>query len=462
MSIRLRLTLVYTAILAFTLIIFGFALYKTQENRIIAEYKQRLNSIERFIRSPDGLLLSFTAPPALNRRFPTPFYIQLRLPSGKVLRKSQNFEDIDLPLDEKTVAAAQAGQIRQDLVFVDGNRYLIRNYPVKTNNITAILQVAIPLADQDQSLHTLRRILTTGSAIAVVLAFGVGWLMTGLTLRPINRLTKTAKAIGAERNFSRRVDYSGPNDEIGQLANTFNVMLSELQTAFLQVESALQQQRRFASDASHELRTPLTTIRGNIGLLQRAPPISEADKTDALADMLAETDRLNRLVNNLLTLARSDAQRPLQQQNISLFPLLHDVCRQARLLAPEQKIICKSVRAATVPGDEDALKQVLLILLDNALKHNDNDDLRVTLKATVEAGRAVITVADNGRGINPDALPHIFERFYRGDAARNSGGAGLGLSIARELVEAHHGRISAQSTPEQGSIFTVSLPIVAN
>jgi signal transduction histidine kinase len=301
--------------------------------------------------------------------------------------------------------------------------------------------------------------LLIGSSGAVIAAFGIGWLLAGFTLRPINRLRLTAQTIGAERDFNRRVDHSGPNDEIGQLVTTFNNMLAELQAAYVQVEETLQAQRRFVADASHELRTPLTTLRGNIGLLQREPPISGEDRTDVLTDMVEETERLMRLVNELLVLARADAGRPLEQEPVRLKPLVEDVYQQVKLLAPQRSIICRSEADVSVLGNGDALKQVLLVLLDNALNHTPPEAV-ITLATAPNNGQIEIWVSDNGPGIAPAHLPHIFDRFYRGDAARSSPGTGLGLAIADELTQAQHGTITVQSQVGQGSVFTLSFPTV--
>jgi signal transduction histidine kinase len=290
-----------------------------------------------------------------------------------------------------------------------------------------------------------------------VIAFGVGWVLAGATLRPINRIERTAYAIGAERDFDRRVDHVGPPDEVGRLATTFNTMLTELQTAYRQVEHALQAQRRFVADASHELRTPLTTIRGNVGLLQRQPPIEPEDRVAALGDMADETDRLIRLVNDLLMLARADAGRLWRNEPVLIKPLIEDLCRQAQLLEPERRIHCEDILDLAVVANRDALKQVLLILLDNALKFTPVDG-EVRFTTAVDADRVFIALCDTGPGIAPAALPHIFERFYRGDSSRTGAGAGLGLSIAKTLMDAQHGTISVESAAGRGSVFNISLP----
>ena len=153
------------------------------------------------------------------------------------------------------------------------------------------------------------------------MAFGVGWWLAGTALRPIKRITRTAQEIGAAQDFGRRVSYDGPPDEVGRLASTFNTMLSSLQAAY-------HTQRRFVADASHELRTPLTSIRGNLGLLKREPPIAETDRVAVIDDLVSESERLSRLVADLLTLARSDTGRPLRQEPVPLGPLVGDVIRR--------------------------------------------------------------------------------------------------------------------------------------
>jgi two-component system OmpR family sensor kinase len=215
---------------------------------------------------------------------------------------------------------------------------------------------------------------------------------------------------------------------------------------------------------SHELRTPLTTIRGNLALLRREPAVSTEEEADILDDMADESDRLIRLVNDLLALAHAESGRQLQSETVWVKPLVEDVCRQARLLDPDRTITCAPLLDVAVVGDQDALKQVLLILMDNALKHSTGA-ITVTTAHLDPKGlgdpsglNVAISIRDTGPGIDPSALPHVFERFYRGDEARDRPGIGLGLPIAKALVEAQHGTITAESQVGQGSVITVSLP----
>lgn len=350
-----------------------------------------------------------------------------------------------------------------DQELVQGSLLLIYSKPIvqlSTGEKIGLLQIGRPFADQQQALDTLRSILIIGSGVIPLVAFGIGWALAGTALRPINKISQTAQQIGAERDFGRRVEYKGPQDEVGRLAATFNTMLAELQESFRQVEQALQAQRRFVADASHELRTPLTTIRGNISLLQREPPIEEEDRVAVLTDMLSECERLIRLVNNLLALARADAGKPLRSEPIAIKPLIEDVSRQAQVLHPERMICYDTLLNLTILGDEDALRQVLVILLDNALKFTPADG-RITITTAAENGTATISVIDTGIGVDTAAIPHIFERFYRGDVARTGEGAGLGLAIAKTLVEGQHGTLSVHSAVGKGSTFAVTLTQVA-
>jgi two-component system, OmpR family, sensor kinase len=257
---------------------------------------------------------------------------------------------------------------------------------------------------------------------------------------------------------------------------TFNQMLAQLQAAYDEQEHTLASQRRFVADASHELRTPLATIRTNLELLQRAgDDLPAADRDEAMADALTEIQRLSRLVGDLLTLARVDSGLRLERRDeIQVDRLVRDVYRQARLMAMprEHTVTTDLIEEATVIGDGDYLKELLLILVDNAIQYTpDGGEIRLGVRreACPDAGGAggdevVISVVDNGMGIASEDLAHLFERFYRADSARHrdtgsAGGTGLGLSIAQWIAEEHHGRIEVESVLGHGSRFTLRLPL---
>ncbi|MSP11724.1 MAG: HAMP domain-containing histidine kinase [Chloroflexi bacterium] len=460
MSIRLRLTLIYSAILGLTLVAFSIVVYVTVSQVNLSVMEDTLETeAKRVLTTRD---FRFDHGPFPTSRFAAPeTYIQTRRITGEVVDRTPNLGSVVLPLSDTGTATLQSGKSWSEITLIDDQRFLIFNTPIPVpGRIIGVLQVARSLGELDNALDAFRRIIAIGGSLVTLAAFGIGWIMAGLTLRPIHRITQTAQAIGAERDFDRRLQYSGPNDEIGQLAKTFNTMLTELKLAYLQLKQSLQTQRRFIADASHELRTPMTTIRGNVGLLQHEPPISAEDRKAVLTDTVEECDRLIRLVNNLLVLARADAGQPLAIEVVTMKPLIEELCRRARLLNPERTIECEHVVDAAVMGNHDGLKQVMLILLDNALKFTPPEG-QIVVSTIVCEKFVSVKVRDTGIGIEPEKLPHIFERFFRGDTARSGSDSGLGLAIAQTLVDSMHGTISVQSAPGKGTEFTVLLPKAA-
>ncbi len=340
---------------------------------------------------------------------------------------------------------------------VSDEKMLIYSRPVIVDNkVVYIVQLARPLTERDRTLQSLATTLLIAGSLMIIIAFGIGWFFAEITLRPIHRITQTAQTIGDERDFTRRVDYTGPPDELGQLANTFNSMLSRLQDAFQKVEHSLQMQRDFVADVSHELRTPLTTLRGNLGLLRRIPPPDE--QADILNDMVDESDRLIRLVNDLLSLARADAGRNLAKEPVDASSILDETCRQARQLEPQRQINLDLPLDLKVIGDRDAIKQIFLIALDNALKHSTEN---INVSAERKGSLVEIRVQDFGEGIPSDKLEHVFDRFYRGDGTASISGFGLGLSIAKTLIEAQDGEILMKSELGKGSTVILHFRAVA-
>ena len=461
MTIRLRLTLLYTSILAIALIGFSLLSYTTVARNSLDVLTNTLTSKMRRIAAAPELVL--TDIDALAFQYAGPeIFVQSRMVDGALIDWTANLGErrlpFVLPVTQPTPPPWTA------IAAVNGERLLIYNQPlVQEDHLLGFLQIAASLTERDRTLAQLRRFLWLGDALIIGAAFAVGWLLASVGLRPIQRITETAQRIGASRDFSRRVQaIQGKvqgQDEVGQLALTFNTMLTELQSAHLQTEDALTVQRRFVADASHELRTPLTTIRGNLGLLQRSPPIPLAEQQSVLHDLVDETERMIRLVNQLFTLARTDAGHSLRCEPLSVKAIVDDVYRQTKLLAPARVIICEGVDDALVLGERDALKQVLLILLDNAIKHTPAT-AKIVLTVEIKAIHVVIAVCDEGDGVPADKVPHLFARFYQVESARNKVGAGLGLAIAKGLTEAQQGRITVSSQVGVGSTFQVMLPRV--
>jgi two-component system, OmpR family, sensor kinase len=458
MSIRLRLTLLFSTILALTLIVSGAILYVSVSRLTYNVRQDALAEQAEVITSSSEFQLDQVLFPAGGITTPRTF-VQSRSPAGTVIYASENLEDFPLPLSEEGYQAVRRGHDWTEAAETDTGRILI--YSTRVNSpqgtFAGIIQVARSVADHDAALETLRNALVVGISVATLVAFGIGWLLAGTALRPINRITATAQEIGDERDFSQRVAYDGPPDELGELTTTMNMMLTELQAAFSHAERTVEAQRRFAADASHELRTPLTTIRGNLELLRHDPPISDEDRTEVISDLVEECERLSRLVNDLMALQRADAEWPLASERIPVKPVILEICRQARLIDRTRTITCDSISDVAIAGNRDALKQIILILLDNAIKYSP-PGTEVAVSTRSDSQWVHITVRDFGPGIDAARLPYIFERFYRGDVARQGGGVGLGLAIAKALVEAQRGKIEVQTEVERGCAFVISLP----
>ncbi len=474
MSIRLRFTLLYTLMLAVTLALFGLALYAIQS-------QNTMNSLKRDLSQGANKLAEAALkneshpqpPPGAQPPSPIPFdqfssdqafqtvpehdISRILDPNGNLVSSPFGRPGDALPLSAEGLNAVQNKQDWWETAVVSGENTLIYSRPVIVNNaVVYIVQNARSLTERDRTLQSLATTLLIASALITLIAFGIGWVLSGITLGPIQRITQTAQTIGDERDFTQRVTYTGPPDEVGQLANTFNSMLSRLQDAFQKVEHSLQMQRDFVADVSHELRTPLTTLRGNLGLLRHNPPPEE--QSDILNDMVDESDRLIRLVNDLLLLARADVGRRLAKEPVDVSAVMEETVRQASQLDKGRKIQLDLPSGLSTLGDRDAIKQILLLALDNALKHSS---AAINISAKLHGRQIEVRIQDFGAGISPEKLEHIFDRFYRGDDTSTLSGFGLGLAIAKTLVDEMEGEIAVESQVGQGSTVILQLRSLA-
>lgn len=315
------------------------------------------------------------------------------------------------------------------------------------------IEAVTPLGRLDSEMQTVRVFLPVLALAGLALALLGSWAIAGRALRPVDTMIRTARTITLSRDLSSRIAAPPHRDELGRLASTFNEMLASL-------EAASRAQQRFVSDASHELRAPLTAIQGNLELLHRHRNMPESEREEALAEVERESARLARLVSDLLVLARADAGVSLKRCPVDLDVLVLEAYREARHLSQGQALTLDPFEPARVEGDEDRLKQLLLVLLDNALKYTPANG-HVTLGLHRRVTSVEIVVRDTGVGIAPEDLPLVFERFYRADPARSRdpGGTGLGLPIARWIVDQHDGEITLDSQLGQGTTATVRLPL---
>jgi two-component system, OmpR family, sensor kinase len=342
-----------------------------------------------------------------------------------------------------------------------GARLLVVFVPlVKNGSLVGILSISTSTASIDSFLTPFRQILFLGIAVTLCLAIALTFPLVDLALRPLVDIERTTRRI-AQGELSTRINPPLTQDEIGRLARSFNQMVAQLEEAF-------KRQKRFVSDVSHELRTPLTALSGSLEMLLIGADQGGSEASRRLArGMYTEVQRMHRMVEDLLALTRLDEGRlTLRNEVMSVEPLLQTVCAQAKHLAHGQKLRCVTEPdIPTICVDRDRLQQILLNLMDNAVKFTPPEG-QIELRASNGPEHTVVlTVSDSGQGIAPDALPHVFDRFYRADPSRSRssqrvGGSGLGLAIAKELVEAQGGTIRISSVAGAGTTVSIRFPRV--
>lgn len=320
------------------------------------------------------------------------------------------------------------------------------------------LVVAVPLREMHQTLRRLLGImLAVGAGVLVSLA-ALAWWVVRVGLRPLERIGETAAHIAAG-DLSRRVEPADAHTEVGRLGRSLNAMLAQIESAFRERTETEERLRRFLADASHELRTPLTSIRGYAELFRRGADTRPDDLAKAMERIEAESARMGVLVEDLLLLARLDEGRPPQRRPVDLTALAADAIADARAVDPDREITLHAPGPVVASVDESQMRQVTANLLSNALTHTPPaTPVEVTVSAS--DGQVKLEVNDHGPGIPPEISARVFERFYRSDPSRSrdSGGAGLGLSIVAAVAEAHGGSVSVASRPGEGATFRVTLP----
>jgi two-component system OmpR family sensor kinase len=487
MSIRLRLTMWYSGILAGTLLIFGIGLYFFLHLYIFNQLRSDLQSeadttykriLPIFSLRGDirDLLLDDT------NLYSTTYFSQVyNFVDGTVNRSIllQQYR-ATLPVTEKTSAILQ----KQDSYFETSNllrqNFLIYNkrllLPAAGGGyrLVGVLQLATPIGAFERFFDTLQYILALLAFVTIVVAATLGLFLARKALRPIDQVIAAANQIQESADLERRIPYDGPNDEVGRLTHTINGMLDRIHAMYKELEEAYRAQRRFVSDASHELRTPLTTIRGNVDLLEKMWKRAAEAKSDGLADpaqlqlsleamqdIAGEAQRMSRLVSDLLSLARADAGVQMERTELELKPLVEEVARRAPFLERKAEWIVGPLDAldgVRVVGNRDYLQQLLFIFIENAFKYTPSGS--VTLDALRSDGQVGIRIADTGIGMDKEEIPHIFERFYRADESRGkTSGTGLGLSIAKWIIDEHGGSIEVTTRKDEGSTFVVWLPV---
>lgn len=326
-------------------------------------------------------------------------------------------------------------------------------------SVPAVLMMERSFGATQAIITSFKVLLAISVGALFVLGLAVGIVLTQASLGPLARVSGAARRLAAG-DLSQRVGLVDRRDEVGVVGETFDEMAETLQEVITRLQESDERMRQFLSDASHELRSPIQAIGGTLDVVLRGGFRDPNEVAALLRNARRESDRMARLVNDLLTLARFDVGRPLDLAWTNLGEVAGDAVDQARLLAGGRVVSFTAEAGIVALVDPDRVKQTLVALLDNALKYGRQDDSGVVRVALHRAGpTAVITIRDNGPGIPPEYLATVFERFNRGQRSGKGDGSGLGLAIARTIIQAHGGAINAQNVPEGGAVFLVALPV---
>jgi len=454
MSLRLRLTLLYSTFMGGILLIFGAAVYilvnvilLNQVDTMLAGVAREITQVTK-VNSVGELSLVHLPPLDMTSNA----YVQVWGLNGKIIATSPSISSLIKPLDP--VGLETGSTIYKDS-YLDGAHLRVLSAPlILGERVIGTLQVGSTLRFVDATQGNLISVMALIAVIAVLMA-GVGsWVILGRALSPLEDITETVDQINRADDLSRRIPYQGQNEnEIGDLVVSFNQTLERLESLFTS-------QQRFLADVSHELRTPLTVIKGNVDLMRR---IKEADE-ESLSSIDHEAGRLTRLVGGLLMLAQAESGKlALNMKPVELDLLLTEVFTEMCILAGSKvHVHLNDIDEVMVNGDRDRLKQVLLNLVANAIQYTpQGGDVFLSMSKIGEQARIIIR--DTGPGIPAEDLPHIFDRFYRAEKSRTrstASGFGLGLSIAHWIVDHHGGQIKVESKEGKGTTFVIWLGIV--
>lgn len=460
-SIRLRLTAWYLVMLALGLSVFGvgnwFAMRASAFHTIDEELEDRVRGIHKFMQAQIASL----SPVEIRDEFrehsvlgPGGDLFQVCSETGEWLYRSAVLENNQVSI----VRPAELGnEPRYENRDVQGTPLRFASARVVVNGNAYTVQVAEPLNEFYEALQRFRTILWLSVPALLAIASLGGFWISRRALWPVDRVIASADSISIQ-NLSQRLDVPNTGDEIQRLSETLNRMLARL-------NDSVQRISQFTADASHELRAPVSLIRTTAELAVKGGR-SNAEYHEDMAQILAEAERTTRLIDSLLLLARADAGTDgMHRELTDVSHCLRDAIAQGRPLASDKKIEVNALLGSepvVVRGDDEALRRLFFILIDNAIKYTPEGG-RVVVGLSTTNGRAVASVTDSGIGIAPEDEQHIFDRFWRADKVRSRGmgGAGLGLSIARWIISSHDGAIDVSSAPGKGSTFTVSLPLAS-
>jgi two-component system OmpR family sensor kinase len=454
MKIRTRLTLQFILTMAgilsvFSLTILLFTTFTPTSDNIEASMQEQARQIAAHLSSHPGEWKAVSSS-ELDALTPSDLAVQVQNQDGRVVASSTRWKAWNLPAGAQT----PPGMVSESSID------LYRHPVVAGNHVQGYILVA-HLANVPAT-----RPLEVFLPAAVVVNLAVGgllvWLLVRRATRPLEHLETRASQIAEASDHSLRVQPEGPPDEITRLAHTINGMLSSLEEGYRQVQAVNTLQRHFLADISHELRTPLTILLSSLDLLKKEGGSDPAFQEAALDNIRSEAQRMARMVTRLLILARTDASATVTREPLLVTDIVEEVCRTAQPAESKARLACHNldqIADAVVLGNADYLKQLFLILIENAFKYTP-DGGNVEVSAVWNDQTVAMTIADTGIGIAESDQRRVFERFYRADNARFRSGMGLGLPIARSIAEQHGGTITVESEVGQGSRFTVLLPVL--
>ena len=465
-SLKFRLVVWYAGLLSCCFLVLGAASYAALQGYLVAALKGSLSRrarqvaelvVEREQRGEGALVgsdVDTRYTPQLNDRF-----VRITRSDGTMLYRSrppanESFRPDLLP------ASPWPGhsESSQRVALSNRRQMLVVARVISTpSGAQFLVESGAPMDDVQDDLRQWLLFLGCGFPVVMLVAVSSGYLLVKRALTPVDQIAASAERISSH-NLSERLPVARSGDELERLSIALNHMIARLDQAF-------QHSRQFAADASHELRTPMTVLRGELETAAQDPKLSP-EWRERFGSALEEVERLVNIVEGLFAISRLDAGEAQKEWvPFDLGRLTMATADQMALLAEDKeiKVNCTAADNVWVEGDRARMKQVVVNLLDNAIKYTPPKGA-VSLTVTARNGRAMLDVADNGMGIPAEALPHVFERFFRVDKARSRemGGAGLGLSIVRSICVAHHGKVEALSTPGQGSVFHVELPLATS
>jgi two-component system, OmpR family, sensor kinase len=470
MTLRSRLVVALAVLLAVGLAMFSIVTYslyaRTQYQQLDAQLRSSIPSVSRQLSINAGLGDQGPQPDKggggkprdqqPDEVAPTGSYAELRDATGTVMPKGSiqvgssdslpNLTADHLSVDRITTVGSVTG---------GGSWHVLTSEAFQRPGYTVVF--ALPTSSVTKSLQRLV-LIESLAALALLTAVTSGaWIIMRRGLRPLENMAASARSINAG-DLSQRVALGDNRGEVGQLGLALNTMLGEIEQSFVERDATEQRLRTFLSDAAHELRTPLTSIQGFAELFRLGINSDHVDQTVIARRIEQESNRMKRLVEDLLLLARLDETRPVQRQSVDLAVLAADACSDAAATDPTRAITLVAPNPVMVEGDRDHLRQALANLVTNALKHAPaGTALEISAEATDASAK--VSVRDHGGGLDAVALARVFDRFWQADTARTGEGVGLGLSIVAAIAHEHGGTATAANHPGGGAVFTLSLPV---